>query len=144
MSRIQVAGIVAGVLIWWGSKKTKRVKEVTDRLMMVLSVEPSATSTTTTDAPAVAPPEQTPSPIHSESVAAADNVRVPPARASSQPDLKPLRKDYADATVASAQNTPTIATVTPAMATQESLPTPSVVIDDEMVVPPAEHLSKSL
>ena len=35
------------MLIWWGSKKTKRVKEVTDRLMMVLAVEPSAASTST-------------------------------------------------------------------------------------------------
>ena len=132
------------MLIWWGSKKTKRVKEVTDRLMMVLAVEPSAASTSTAaDAPAIvlrAKPEQTPSPTHSETAAAADGVRVPPARASSRPDSKPQRKDYADATVASAENTPTIGAVTPAMTTQESLPTPSVAIADEMVVPPAEHL----
>ena len=140
----QVAGIVAGVLIWWGSKKTKRVKEVTDRLMMVLSVEPSAASTSTADAPAIvlhAKPEQTPPPTHSETAAAADGVGVPPARTASRPGSKPQPKDYADATIASAENTPTIGAVTPAMATQESLPTPSLAIADEMIVPPAEHLN---
>ncbi|EPT03734.1 hypothetical protein FOMPIDRAFT_1158598 [Fomitopsis schrenkii] len=137
-----VAGIVAGVLIWWGSKKTKRVKEVTDRLTMVLAGERSAASISTADAPAIVlrAKEQTPSTMHSESIATEDGVRLPPARASSRAGSEPRRKDYADTTVVSAENTPTVEAATPAIATQESLPTPSVAIVDEMVVPRAEHM----
>lgn len=140
--RAQVAGIVAGVLIWWGSKKTKRVKEVTDRLTMVLAGERSAASISTADAPAIVlrAKEQTPSTMHSESIATEDGVRLPPARASSRAGSEPRRKDYADTTVVSAENTPTVEAATPAIATQESLPTPSVAIVDEMVVPRAEHM----
>ena len=70
-----------------------------------------------------------------------NGVGVPPARTTSRPGSKPQPKDYADATIASAENTPTIGAGTPAMAMQESLPTPSLAIADEMIVPPAEHLN---
>lgn len=34
-----VAGILAGVFIWWGSKKTRRLKEVSERLRAALAME---------------------------------------------------------------------------------------------------------
>ncbi|KAH9938207.1 uncharacterized protein B0H18DRAFT_866440 [Fomitopsis serialis] len=104
-----IAGIVAGVLIWWGSKKTKRVREVTDRLTMILALEPSAASAASTTGPSAvvlsekATPSQRPEP---GTQVAGDGSRVAPAHAASrEPDTKPQRKDYADATVGSVENT---------------------------------------
>lgn len=119
------------MLIWWGSKKTKRVKEVTDRLTMVLAAESSATSTGTAGGAAIVlRAKEQPFPVHSESVVAEDGISAPPAHASSRPASKLRSKDYADTTVTSADITPTIEAATP-----------SVAIVDEMFVPPAEHHS---
>ncbi|TFY59690.1 hypothetical protein EVJ58_g5638 [Rhodofomes roseus] len=77
-----VAGIAAGVLIWWGSKKTKRVKEVTDRLRMILALEPSAASGSA-GAVVLSEKPQRPSP---QTKAAGDGSRVSPrARVLARP-----------------------------------------------------------
>ncbi|KZT74331.1 hypothetical protein DAEQUDRAFT_660489 [Daedalea quercina L-15889] len=137
-----VAGIVAGVLIWWGGRKTKRVKEVTDRLMLILAMEPNAPSATDPGGPsAIVLSEKAHAPGRpavGDTKTAGDGSRVLAARVASRPDSEPQRKDYADTTVGSAKGTPTIET--PGMMAGESLPTPSVAIADEMFVPSAEQL----
>ncbi|EMD40777.1 hypothetical protein CERSUDRAFT_80431 [Gelatoporia subvermispora B] len=105
-----IAGILAGVFIWWGGRKTKRTEEVEERLRTALAMERK--------------PSKRPSP----SVAVNGNTNVPPAQPEpspvpESPEKAPNCKDFADRPRREAQPSAF-----------------SIPIADEMTVPPAHTL----
>ncbi|KZT12507.1 uncharacterized protein LAESUDRAFT_638973 [Laetiporus sulphureus 93-53] len=126
-----LAGIVAGFLIYWGGRKTKRVKEVTERLRMALAME---------DSPSDADPE---CPTIATAGEGASMPDAPLICQSTQtlPDQQMVQCiDYAEETI---KNDNVERDQIVGMPSTRLTPMfPDIRIVDEMSVPPAELLSE--
>ncbi|PCH41098.1 hypothetical protein WOLCODRAFT_89020 [Wolfiporia cocos MD-104 SS10] len=133
-----VAGIVAGFLIYWGGRKTKRVKEVTERLRMALATERRRSEVyTEADRPTVGAVGDGGSCVP----------KAAPVSESLEPSEEPQWKDFAHDEKAGVQES--VAPTSEKDRASEAAPrtpatpmpvTPGIHIADEMIVPPADVL----
>ena len=151
----QVAGIVAGVLIYWGGKKTRRTEQVEDRLRTALEMERAegsasapadsgdregeGGSTTATVEEASEVPERMPRVVEEKSPAdvhedVADTEKGAWARTDVEDGV--IRRDAAQG-MDPARTRPQAAAPASVAATTS---TRSVHIVEEMTVPPAEEI----
>lgn len=138
----QVAGIIAGVLIYWGGRKTRRTEQVTDRLRMALEMDREKQ---TTDDPASHSPdrveEASEGPNGDPNLPTADTTRPSTETAASAPGGSPVLRRDAEKGLdvpADASQTKTQAT---AMDRNQS--SRSLQFTEEMVVPAAENIPRS-
>jgi len=131
-----VAGIIAGFLIYWGGRKTKRVKEVTERLRMALAMERRrADSDVDPERPEILTTGEGASRVPTAQ-ATRDSVKTLSGRGQ-KPQCKDFAEEDEDRLSVTREESQTLDTpvtpITPA--------TPGVWIADEMTVPPAEELA---
>lgn len=117
-----VAGIVAGFLIYWGGRKTKRVKEVMERLRMALAME----------RPPLDDGAERQSITMMEGASRGPEARPGDYTQTFPSEMQKTRsKDFAESEGNRVPETP-LSPVTPT--------TPRITIVDEMTVPPASAL----
>ncbi len=149
---MQVAGIIAGVLIYWGGRKTRRTEVVEERLRMALQMERDPQrSAHNGSVPTINVEEAGESP---ESVSAAPPAPAPIAEPSSldkgmatAQDTERLQAAVLDADTDGArhaENRLKAESETQIPAAERNPSARSLHFADEMVVPPAEHLAPPL
>ncbi|KAI0723244.1 hypothetical protein C8Q76DRAFT_722203 [Earliella scabrosa] len=125
-----VAGIIAGVLIYWGGKKTRRTEQVEDRLRIALEMERGSEHTTAT--------ATAPTTVEEANECPEKLLQAPATEPSTDNVPQQLRKSAEDPAVETGAEKGL--DVPQAVGRQES--SSSLRSVEEMVVPPAEDLHR--
>ncbi|KAI0719613.1 golgi-body localization protein domain-containing protein [Cerioporus squamosus] len=139
-----VAGIIAGVLIYWGGRKTRRTEQVTDRLRMALEMDRE--NTAPGDASSQSPDrveEAEEGPNGDKNLPTAETTRPSTETAASAPGGSPVTRDAEKGLDVPPVNTSQAQTQQQTQAMDRQQSNRSLQFADEMVVPVAEDIPRS-
>ncbi|KAI0638130.1 golgi-body localization protein domain-containing protein [Trametes polyzona] len=142
-----VAGIVAGVLIYWGGRKTRRTEQVEERLRMALKMEREPQPEAPTESvPAIHIEEANECPEHLPPATSAPTAETSTETATmTDADEKQTAEaevsEHGAGVVVERDDETGLKAETRRPPTERRLSGRSLKFADEMVVPPAEHLS---